>query len=265
MKCGNCKGDHTTAGEVRECYRRTRERFGDAPEPDAGGYRMKAEQGTLHQLEVADPVETTNQPEAVAVVVAHEEVKVDPFDELVLSGEELIREHGVNVPRTPVPDEFKQMDEPPIDDPFAFKVGTQVPEWGTYTIVIPGREWDDIHGEHHKDDDTRRTFMFQVAEKGGLMGKVIIKYLNGPDNTRNYAGFANATADRRGVRVWKKYRDSYELIRHLKVLLKTEDSMLDGREAYALQSSRCSMCRKKLTVPASINRGLGPDCAKKAV
>jgi hypothetical protein len=234
MKCGNCKGEHDSVAAVRACYNL--------------------------------PVETDNKPWAVDASGSAEPASpVDPFDELVLTGAELIKEHGVNVPRTPVPDEFRQQEDHPLDDPFAFKVGTQVPDWGTYTVVIPGKEWTDSSGETHKNEDTRRTFMFQVAEKGGLMGKVIIKYLNGPDNTRNYAGFANATADRRGVRVWKKYRDSYQLIQLLKFLLKTDDVLLDGREAYALQSSRCSMCRKKLTVPASINRGLGPDCAKKVV
>ena len=37
----------------------------------------------------------------------------------------------------------------------------------------------------------------------------------------------------------------------------------ESREAYALLSSRCARCNRTLTVPASIHRGLGPECAQK--
>lgn len=33
--------------------------------------------------------------------------------------------------------------------------------------------------------------------------------------------------------------------------------------AYALESNHCYRCGKLLTVPASINAGLGPDCASR--
>ena len=33
---------------------------------------------------------------------------------------------------------------------------------------------------------------------------------------------------------------------------------------YADATGRCYICNKKLTVEASIHKGLGPDCAKKA-
>ena len=34
-------------------------------------------------------------------------------------------------------------------------------------------------------------------------------------------------------------------------------------EAYALESANCFRCGRKLTVPVSIHRGLGPECASK--
>ena len=38
---------------------------------------------------------------------------------------------------------------------------------------------------------------------------------------------------------------------------------LNYAEAYAIGSGKCACCGRTLTVPASVHRGLGPDCAKK--
>jgi len=38
-------------------------------------------------------------------------------------------------------------------------------------------------------------------------------------------------------------------------------NFLNLAEAHALSSGNCLACLRTLTVPASIHRGLGPDCA----
>lgn len=35
--------------------------------------------------------------------------------------------------------------------------------------------------------------------------------------------------------------------------------------AYAMKENRCCRCGKELTVPASIHKGMGPECARRAV
>lgn len=86
-------------------------------------------------------------------------------------------------------------------------------------------------------------------------------YLFGPDNGSDYASFAWVTGGE--ARVWGRYRGG-RAEEALRVLLGAgADQRGEASLAYALASGRCARCGRLLTVPASIHRGFGPDCAGK--
>lgn len=119
---------------------------------------------------------------------------------------------------------------------------------GTYTVVMGG-EYRTIRLRDDWRDDAPA-------------GSQVAQFLSGSDNTNDFTGFAFVTG--RTARVWKKWGGAAVLGDALNVLLAagTEERAAMG-EAYALASGRCWRCNRVLTVPASIHRGLGPDCATK--
>jgi hypothetical protein len=125
------------------------------------------------------------------------------------------------------------------------------PRVGTFTVVM-GTERRTIRIKKHWDA--------AEASKGTL----VASYLSGQDNESSYTGFAFVTPRGKAI-VWKKYRNgggSALIISALSFLLQSGDYEGAGL-AYALESGNCYRCGRTLTVPASINRGLGPECAKK--
>ena len=100
-------------------------------------------------------------------------------------------------------------------------------------------------------------------------GTLVVGYLRGADNSKDYTGFAFAIPDGDGgyrFAVWSKI-DANKLkdqIWSAQYLLKlNREGLLNARYEYALRSGNCSRCGRKLTVPASIHRGMGPECASK--
>lgn len=89
-------------------------------------------------------------------------------------------------------------------------------------------------------------------------GTQIAAYLNGPDNTSDYAGFAFVYGD--SARPWKKAQHLTRQIRALGTLI-SADPMVAAAE-YVKRSNRCFVCNRPLTTPASIAAGIGPVCAK---
>lgn len=104
------------------------------------------------------------------------------------------------------------------------------------------------------------TLQLETKTDGKFKGKQIASYLNGPDNTSNYQGFAFVTG--RTVRTWQRFRSNENLTAALDILLNAEDYIAYG-EAYALQSNNCFRCHRLLTVEGSITRGMGSTCAAK--
>jgi len=92
-------------------------------------------------------------------------------------------------------------------------------------------------------------------------GLKIVSYLAGPDNSSDYVGFAFLKPA--GVQVWKRFRDGTieRQIAALRSLAGATDPGEHGM-AYALRSNNCCKCGRRLTVPASIHRGMGPVCAE---
>lgn len=124
-------------------------------------------------------------------------------------------------------------------------------ENGTYTIVLP--------------DDDYFTLRVADANWGDFpAGTQSIAFLSGPENETDFTGcafrYANGT-----VRMWKRFNGG-ELEHKVRLALHalaSIDEQREAGEAYALRSGRCSKCGRKLTVPASLHRGMGPDCAMK--
>lgn len=85
-----------------------------------------------------------------------------------------------------------------------------------------------------------------------------VGYLHGPNNDSDYTGFAFYRNGR--LVVFKKYRDG-SFKRQEEAFAVVAGDPAKAGEAYALESGRCFRCNRTLTVPASIHRGMGPDCA----
>lgn len=123
---------------------------------------------------------------------------------------------------------------------------TRHPAPGRYTIVF-------ADGHH-------RTLAVTVARPGFTSGPLVVCFLCGPDNAGDYRPFAHI--DARGVaRLWRRYREDATLAAALRVLMADPSAAAD---AYALESKRCARCRRPLTRPESVERGLGDECARQA-
>lgn len=114
--------------------------------------------------------------------------------------------------------------------------------FGLYTVV-------DATGSH-------KTIKIESAAWATSVpaGSVVVSRLNYSQDYTKF-GFITPAGE---IRRWKVASDGD--IAALQALL-TGDYESYGL-AYALESSRCWRCNRTLTVPASIHRGLGPDCAQ---
>lgn len=137
----------------------------------------------------------------------------------------------------------------PTAAPSASGIPGKIPEMGRYTVEFPDGGW--------------KTLRFKRAERGGLAGKVIASYLAGPDNESDYIGFANSNDGEATMRVWNRFKSDTWLVEALRVVLRNDEGAAKAGLAYAMKSGRCYRCGRPLTVPTSIHRGLGPDCAGK--
>lgn len=102
--------------------------------------------------------------------------------------------------------------------------------------------------------------LFDDFRKDVPEGTQAAAFLFGADNESDYLPFAFVQS--KEISVWKRYKDGYQNQQAaLAVLLGSADPLKYG-EAYALASGRCFRCARTLTVPTSLHRGLGPECAK---
>lgn len=128
------------------------------------------------------------------------------------------------------------------------KVKQLVPN-GTYTVIF------DSKGE---DYVTMRLKDSPEWVTDAPEGSQVAQYLYGSDNSRNFSGFAFVNGDK--FSVWNKFKNNPRLEKALGLLI-LSGKFPEYGEKYALKSGRCYRCMKKLTVPASLHRGLGPICA----
>lgn len=121
---------------------------------------------------------------------------------------------------------------------------------------LSGQTFTVVFGE-----DDYETIQFDTPTTGKLAGKIIVRYLSGSDNETDFTGFA-FVSNLGDCRPWKSQLENPKTDRRklaANIVLCAENT-LQYSEAYAMVSGRCAKCNHKLTVPASLNRGYGPDC-----
>jgi hypothetical protein len=160
-----------------------------------------------------------------------------------------------NYPHPITPEELLPANLPTVASPVIpnqqpTKVSPLCPD-GYYTVVL-----------NEKGD--YRTLRLRTIKPDDLgtkpIGTQIASYLSGADNETNYTRFAFIFGDRVGI--FANHKADTTSAKALDTLLKlNSDDRADCGQAYALESGNCWRCGRKLTVPASISRGLGPDCA----
>lgn len=132
--------------------------------------------------------------------------------------------------------------------------GTPIPN-GFYTIVFNGDDTDYVTLRVRESFRSRKQPTKYVGEQE-------VGFLYGPNNTRDYRnfGFIRATT----YSVWGKMEGMVKRQEAAIAYLIQDglDAQNEGRETYAKQSGLCARCGRELTVPLSLHRGVGPECAK---
>lgn len=226
ITCGNCHSKHDTVDAVRACHGHNPPRYQQTPPlrtvPETG-----ATLPTARQLSLAQALLTEREH---ATAITAEMLPAMSRRELSVLIDDLLR----------VPKRLVQC------TPTSTSSLT-----GTYTVVLGA------------DDDEYITLKFEAGAKWAD-GKTVVSFLSGPDNEIAYTGFASL--EPAGLRIWKRFKEDTRLVAAAQFLLtgnvdEAHERFLNLAEAYALRSGRCMRCGHKLTVPTSLHRGLGPDCA----
>lgn len=143
---------------------------------------------------------------------------------------------------------------PVVTSSVSHEVTAKIPS-GTYTIINP--KTGGYRTIELTDADTEK---FSNLPKGTQ----IVGYLAGPDNATDFVGFGFVKGAT--FQAWKRFADEDSIPdwkAAIKFLLSGKANAADAAHAYAIKSGRCSMCQRKLTVPASLHQGFGPICAEK--
>lgn len=122
---------------------------------------------------------------------------------------------------------------------------------GTYTLVGPkGRRTVEVEtikpGQHGVSPFVSK-----------FLGQRVVKLLTGPDNTSDYTMIGWLKPGDKFVATARNIGTDNEKIGL--AFIKIVTTGIDGYEF--LLSSTCRRCGRKLTVPSSIDDGVGPDCA----
>jgi hypothetical protein len=121
---------------------------------------------------------------------------------------------------------------------------------GIYTVVYPC--------------GTHRTLRIKPWEKRDGTTSIVVGFLSGPDNEKSYTfcGFLRTDNSVAFFRPFQGQSPEWRARFRKAVLTVAADPKAAGL-AYALESGRCCRCNRTLTVPASINAGMGPECASR--
>lgn len=135
----------------------------------------------------------------------------------------------------------------------------------TFTIEVPV-DWASAHGSK-----PHYTFKVRKKEDRNSAGKFVwfASILSGPDNTSDYKYIGILNADSGMVRTTAKSAmpaDSLPvrlLNRSLALVWGGDTTKMETAGFKLHHEGRCGRCGRKLTVPESIETGLGPECAEK--
>jgi hypothetical protein len=111
--------------------------------------------------------------------------------------------------------------------------------------------------------ETRYTFKFgQSSDKHD--GPIFVKLLTGPNNDSDYVYIGYIPNGRWELVAGKKGNASHPAFRALAwYIAKAHQAPTVAKQATFLHEGSCGWCGRTLTVPESITRGIGPECAKK--
>lgn len=103
-----------------------------------------------------------------------------------------------------------------------------------------------------------RTFRLrtQAVDSDFMPGVQIIQVLSGSDNEGDYTSIGHIKSGR--LSIWKRHQAKTDLVAEAQAFVANPHSE-DVVAAIA-----CFACGRKLTVPASVHDGLGPECSKRA-
>jgi hypothetical protein len=107
----------------------------------------------------------------------------------------------------------------------------------------------------------RKTFRVRKAQDND--GMYFAQLLTGPDNTADYTYLGFIKAPRKALIAGKKGNPSHPAFIALDWALANLDAGKMPEQLEFWHEGRCSRCARVLTDPASIERGVGPECAKK--
>ena len=168
------------------------------------------------------------------------------------------RQHDVTVPENPSQTEVSRLIDLLKTLPLKGKTAAPAPGQPVLiTATVPLAEA--THTVIFEDDDYQ-TIKIERQPKGDrfMPGKLIIRYLSGPDNTNDYTGYGDVSEDGKTVKIWRKHTDNAELIEATKVLVGDPKA---AALAYAKASGNCYKCDRTLTTPESLAAGIGPVCS----
>ena len=119
-----------------------------------------------------------------------------------------------------------------------------------------------------QNEKSGNRFTFKVTTpKGGKAGEIFfVGLLSGPDNGADYRYVGIIPSNKRYFKTTAKSRvsSSATSVKAIDWLVKTLNSgyaLPDGVNFY--HEGRCARCGRRLTTPESIERGFGPECAKR--
>jgi hypothetical protein len=111
---------------------------------------------------------------------------------------------------------------------------------------------------------THRTFRIRTQNQDAnfALGKQIVGFLNGPDNTSDYVQFAFILDGK--LVPWKRFQNGYHTILEAARFLISPGSHQEAAgKMYAQGSGNCWRCNRLLTTPERIAAGIGPTCASR--
>ena len=100
-----------------------------------------------------------------------------------------------------------------------------------------------------------------TKEDSGLKGKTVFSIKEGT----KFNGIGFLQEDNK-VRFWKRFLATSTNERPVRIQKAVDRIVADPEAAglaYAMKENRCCRCGKALTVPASVHKGMGPECARK--
>ncbi len=118
-------------------------------------------------------------------------------------------------------------------------------------------------------DGTHHTYRVQHVEANDRYpASYFVKLLTGPDNTSNYSYLGKLDEHTSQTRTTAKScaaQDSFAVRLLNRVLARVwgDDHAAYERHGYKTHHcGRCGRCGRRLTVPASVESGIGPECAR---